>query len=882
MKKNIFLSLTAIIAVFLLYSFIDPDKDFFNNLVNNIEKYQQKYPAEHVYLHTDKTVYRPGDDVWFKAYIDTQPVTSSSRSEKLFVVLMDNKGQEHVKEVFLTGQNAALGDFKIPYSIEDGTYHIIAYTSWMKNQNVESIFDKTITISSSVVPFFNIETVFDKDYYIPGNKATSTFFISDRYNKGLANVKLKYAIQHNGIIIQKDKVKTNNDGKADVEFDIPAEDDFKGNLTLVIESKYARNKEHLKVNIPIVSDIDLQLFPEGGYLIEGKHSEIAFRAVTDFGKPFDFEGILVNSEGNQMQKVKTFYKGMGSFSLKPAENQQYSIEFNIPGSTKKFSFDIPEAEEEGLIMSLNEMQDSAILIDVATSSTNIINKIFIVVQQKGDIVWAAKSALKDKTTVKVPVDDLQPGIIRITVFNSLGIPKTERLVFVNKKQIPNIFIDTDKDVYAPREQVTMNISLRDNKGKPIPGNISLAVSDELFTTENPEQTIQSSFLLDAELKGTVASPAWYFQEKDSADKALDLVMMTHGWRRFQWDSVLQVEKLQESRYTKQDGISGLVVNNRNRAVPKAKIIVTNKVNFDRFSLFADKSGTFYVPFSEYNLASHLLDFSVTSPDGSQKYHVITDHSFADKVASFCMNISPLSEQTFYQEEDARYVNYQQVTPLNPEYYKKEIPDTRAAQKWTNKNTPPQKDYSSRTSVMEIIKEIKNFTMIGDKIVFPGNRNSFYNQQGALIVVDGVMLGDNSDVLQTIAPSDIADINVTNDLTEVHRYSALYSAGLIEITTKRGPGFTPESKNQNAELVNRGFRIPREFYAPRYDDKSKNKNQPDLRTTIYWNPEIIIGNSGDTTITFYNGDIKSRLILTAEGLIGNNMPSIGKGEYGVDQ
>ncbi len=50
--------------------------------------------------------------------------------------------------------------------------------------------------------------------------------------------------------------------------------------------------------------------------------------------------------------------------------------------------------------------------------------------------------------------------------------------------------------------------------------------------------IISHLLLTGDLRGQVYNPAYYFSNNsDTMSQQLDLVMLTHGWRRFKWEDV---------------------------------------------------------------------------------------------------------------------------------------------------------------------------------------------------------------------------------------------------------------------------------------------------------------------------------------------------------
>ncbi|RRN76127.1 hypothetical protein EIM50_26260, partial [Pseudoxanthomonas sp. SGD-10] len=47
-------------------------------VIDRFQKYQEDYPQEKVYLHTDKPYYAVGDEIWFKAYVLTAKTMGAS------------------------------------------------------------------------------------------------------------------------------------------------------------------------------------------------------------------------------------------------------------------------------------------------------------------------------------------------------------------------------------------------------------------------------------------------------------------------------------------------------------------------------------------------------------------------------------------------------------------------------------------------------------------------------------------------------------------------------------------------------------------------------------------------------------------------------------
>ena len=76
--------------------------------------------------------------------------------------------------------------------------------------------------------------------------------------------------------------------------------------------------------------------------------------------------------------------------------------------------------------------------------------------------------------------------------------------------------------------------------------LSLSVRDratEEFSYDNG--TMLTEMLLASEIRGFVENPGYYFEADDSIRRrALDLLMMVQGWRRYEWRAMAGIEPLE--------------------------------------------------------------------------------------------------------------------------------------------------------------------------------------------------------------------------------------------------------------------------------------------------------------------------------------------------
>jgi hypothetical protein len=76
--------------------------------------------------------------------------------------------------------------------------------------------------------------------------------------------------------------------------------------------------------------------------------------------------------------------------------------------------------------------------------------------------------------------------------------------------------------------------------------------------------------------------------------------------------------------------------------------------------------------------------------------------------------------------------------------------------------------------------------MGNKIVFASiGINSFSYQDGALIVIDGVKVGTDAGILNSIPVTEIDKVNVYTDPIDIQRFTGLNNSGIVEIITKKG-------------------------------------------------------------------------------------------------
>ncbi|MFO1288940.1 MAG: alpha-2-macroglobulin family protein, partial [Rubrivivax sp.] len=137
------------------------------------------------------------------------------------------------------------------------------------------------------------------------------------------------------------------------------------------------------------------------------------------------------------------------------------------------------------------------------------------------------------------------GVARVTLFNQHLDPLAERLVFRNRRARLQVSAEFDrkKRHYSPRDEVEMTITTRDAvTGRAVPAELALSVVDDTVVSFADDKSghLLSKLLLEPELPGKVEEPNFYLDLTEAKSAlALDLLMGTRGYRRFDWVQVLR-------------------------------------------------------------------------------------------------------------------------------------------------------------------------------------------------------------------------------------------------------------------------------------------------------------------------------------------------------
>ena len=467
---------SCLLAVLLLTT-INLKAGSLDDIRQRLEQSSVSQVQEKVYVHTDNQCYFVGDTLWYKAYVvraDNLHPTDMSRI--LYVELLSPDGLLVERQnIIVAPEGHTCGQFVLQDSLYSGYYELRAYTRWMLNFGVTEHPYTT----PETWQFYNRQMA--ADYY--------------RLWDGL----------YSRVIPIYSKPETPGDYDA--------------------RRMYQRPKTRLQK--PLKEELFATFYPEGGHLVKGLPSRVAFELKNQLGEAVDLKGRL--QQGNQLlADIQTTHLGRGVFTVTPG-TQRLKATFTWRG--QQYTFNLPKVEESGAVVSVSDGKAT-----LQTSGLPADCQYGVSVLCRGVLKFFSAVSVAEGTpvTIPLPIDSLPVGVNDLTVFDSDGRILADRLFFVGGTAgtaITPVTPVSATATFEPYQQVSVTLQTPEPQT-----TFSVAVRDS--RTDEPtynDGNVMTDLLLSSELRGFVARPAYYFESDDQEHRQnLDLLMMVQGWRKYPW------------------------------------------------------------------------------------------------------------------------------------------------------------------------------------------------------------------------------------------------------------------------------------------------------------------------------------------------------------
>jgi hypothetical protein len=903
-------------------------------------------PAEKIYLQLDKSIYTPGDTLWFKAYLFNAPTLNlSAKSGIMYVSIVTDSNVVIKRQRLPVEKGLSWGNISLK-ELPAGTYTLIAYTQWLQNFNQDCFFRKQFTIADDAGS--NWLANYTCSNIITDNKeqANVKLMLSDIYKTAVAGKSVQLSVLKGRRQLFRQTIQTDDKGLIDITFKLPA----KSGGIRIIAADAGGNRVDIPLNFNRPQDADVQFMPEGGDLVAGLPAHIGFKAIGADGKGISVSGVVQNHEKQEVANFTSQHLGMGSFDL-PVSNtgESYTAKVTMPGGTTR-EFPLPDVKSEGIVLNVaNTAREDSIRVSLAATNKFAMpgQNYLLIGKSCGIVCYGAVVNFKSgaSLTQKISKRLFPSGITHFILLDMKNRPLNERLTFINGHDNLHLTIDADKTTYAPHDSVALHINVIDALGNPVAGNFSLAVTDDAMVHQDSlnNENIITRMLLTSELKGYIEQPDYYLNINDTRSKAaLDNLLLTQGWVSYEWP-----EEKSRPVYAAETefSIRGRVLNAFNKPVKATKISLLSKAPLLVAEAVTDNTGHFMfnnLPIADtpafvlktvknFNVGIVMDDapvpiFTASAAEARMSWYVNSDTSLFNTVKNNRIRQNQLNDLP----ADAHALKEVRIIA------KKVIKGSQ------NLNGPGEADMTFNEADMEkagketwlnILKEkvpgfrmgliskpsefnqiesyhygaIVNSLMEKSKAdVFAAAQNTplpliaaiprnatwyFIDNKPIRLIVDGISFGSvfvNPYIDHRISFNDLKNYLETHDAEDIKgmeiissgKYAGNYYARyipmdwqsyissddftFIELTTRSGQG--PILRNTPGKYLYKplALSLPARFYSPRYAIMDKAKHQADLRSTIYWEPNITTGADGKAVVRFYTADVSAIYSILING------------------
>ncbi len=761
------------------------------------------------------------------------------------------------------------------------------YSEEFQQEKIHIHFDKSI--------YNKGETIWYKGYVMTGGDLSfysKNFYIDwfDEQGKLLSHTTAPMfeSSARGQFIIPEKYVGTFIHAKAYTNWMLNFDTAFLYNKDVMVNQPPALNNTKTKVEKAVVT---VQFFPEAGDLIGGINQRIAFLATNQYNIPATIYGAIKNSKNVLIDSFATEHDGMGTLSFDVAANETYTATWLDQYGTSHITA-LPVTRPSAATVQVQPLTNKILfVIKRSANASDNFKTLNAIAHMNQHEVYKSRINLSVKTSGvgEIPTKDLPTGILQLTLFDANWVPIAERVVFVNNNQYefePDVRM-VEKSV-KPRGKNRIDVYVRDSAL----ANMSIAVTDADLLNDN-SNTIISQMLLAGDIKGYINNPAYYFSNnEDSVRQHLDLVMLTHGWRRFNWVDIAQAKTptVVNSKDTDYLQIKGSVFgfNKATGAVlPQyINLILQAKDSSKQFlflplskaGTFLQKGITFYDTikiYYQFNGDKKLTDraevrFNAGLTQAPSKLFsgvatspLLWNLKTRDSLA--------LERSKFFYAEKLRLdkllaaINLQEVTVTSRIKNPKDVLDEKYASGLFSGGDATQFDVANDPFALGSIDVFSYLQgrVAGLQINNSGGQTSLSWRGGTPDVFLNEIKTD-VDQLKGISMSDVAYVKVFRP--PFFGATGGGAGGAISVYTRKGGDvkYTPGQGLGFQTLA--GYTPYKEFYSPNYS-VSQN-SQPDVRTTLYWNPFVLTDKKNKTyRIEFYNNDISKKLRIILEGING---------------
>lgn len=649
--------------------------------------------------------------------------------------------------------------------------------------------------------------------------------------------------------------------------------------------------------------LSLRFFPEGGQLVEGILSRVAFKAESNKEEVTELSGTIYAEDGKEIVAFQSLHDGMGHFEYTPTSGPAVA---KVSYQGKQYEFKLPQALPAGYVMKV-ENGSGVLSVKVSCNAATPQDTLAVFISSQGVPVVhqlvSCKTDAPQKFTLRAR--NLPSGVLQVSLVNRAGTTICERFAFSFSKAPLNVSVNGIQKVYNPYAPIRCELQVTNAVGEPVNGRLSVSIRDALHSDyQANDHNLFTDLLLTSDLKGYIHQPGYYFSETTSRKlEELDVLMLVHGWRKYDMSLLFGVTPFTPLQSPEAQLFLNGEIQSTLLKKPLKDIALNVMVKRDSTLItgqtITDEKGRFSIPMEDFEGAAEaVFQTRKAGKERNKDTSIRIDRHFSPVLRAYDFSeFHPQWKDTHEWRQtasrfDSLYID--SLRRVDPFQLLDEVEIVSKRKKSYNMNTKINEQ--SIDAYYDIRQELDQMRDQGKVIItlpqlmeklsplFYWNRSDdacTYRQKpicyimedrilseievnmmltevdglGSIIISEGVK-GISDEIIQNSKLSNSNGVEVS----QLDKYAVFY---LIPLPRKNVLNESKRAALGTRQTVIQGYTRPLEGYAPAYKDKELYRDYVDKRRTLYWNPDVKTDAQGKAVIECYNNQYATPLIISAE-------------------
>ncbi len=301
----------------------------------------------------------------------------------------------------------------------------------------------------------------------------------------------------------------------------------------------------------------VKFYPEGGDLVNGLKSRVAFTVTNEDGSHRQTHGAIVDEKGTRVCDISTDKTGSGLFTFTPETGHTYHAVLASDGDdddkkkqtnkTEKLKdinnerYAVPVAKDDGTVLTLDMLGEIDIEATLYNSPGMQGRLLAYALMHNGTVIECDTLTARREHHLTFNRFIQPEGVNQLTIFDSDGQILAERLFFICPTPLEedSIVITSTTTTLTPCCKVSFKLQTEPNS------TISFSAMDAGSMTGGWQGNMKTWMLLSSEVRGYIPDPEYYFEaDDDEHRRAADMLMMIQGWRRYDFQLMAGVTEME--------------------------------------------------------------------------------------------------------------------------------------------------------------------------------------------------------------------------------------------------------------------------------------------------------------------------------------------------